>query len=166
MAVAQGDLATALTSYQDSLAIEDRLAKADPSNAGRQRDLFVAYDKVGDVLVAQGNLAAAQKFFHDSLAIAERLTTADPSNAGWQRDLAVSHDRIAELLAEQGDAAQALSEYRQAARSSRGLRHYPPTTPPCPTTSPCWMSRSPSSSSRVPLRKKPHSRPKPDQRAQ
>ena len=80
----------------------------------RERDLFVAYDKVGEVLVEQGNLAAARNFFHDSLAIAERLTTADPSNAGWQRDLAISHGRIAELLAEQDDTAQALSEYRQA----------------------------------------------------
>ncbi len=112
--MAQGNLAAALASYQDSLAIKDRLAKADPSNAGRERDLFVAYDKVGEVLVEQGNLAEAQKFFHDSLAIAERLTTADPSNAGWQRDLAISHGRIAELLAEQDDTAQALSEYRQA----------------------------------------------------
>ena len=37
--VAQGDLAGALTSYRASLAIRDRLAKADPGNAGWQRDL-------------------------------------------------------------------------------------------------------------------------------
>jgi hypothetical protein len=40
---AQGDLAGALKSYQDSLAIRDRLAKSDPGNAGRQRDLSVSY---------------------------------------------------------------------------------------------------------------------------
>ena len=34
---AQGDLAGALTSYRDSLAIFDRLAKSDPGNAGWQR---------------------------------------------------------------------------------------------------------------------------------
>jgi hypothetical protein len=32
---AQGDLAAALTSYQASLAIAERLAKADPGNAAR-----------------------------------------------------------------------------------------------------------------------------------
>ena len=42
MLVAQGNLAEALKSYQDSLAIADRLAKADPGNAGWQRDLSVS----------------------------------------------------------------------------------------------------------------------------
>ena len=54
--VAQGKLDEALKSYRDSLAIGERLAKADPSNTGWQRDLSVSYNKVGDVLVAQGNL--------------------------------------------------------------------------------------------------------------
>ena len=40
--VAQGDLAGALNSYRDSLAIIDRLAKSDPGNAGWQRDLSVS----------------------------------------------------------------------------------------------------------------------------
>ena len=40
--VAQGDLAGALKSYRDSLAITDRLAQSDPGNAGWQRDLSVS----------------------------------------------------------------------------------------------------------------------------
>ena len=59
--VAQGNLPEALKSYRDGLAIRDRLAKADPGNAGWQRDLSVSYDRVGDVLVAQGNLPEALK---------------------------------------------------------------------------------------------------------
>ena len=39
---AQGDLAGALKSYNDYLAIAERLAKSDPGNAGRQRDLSVS----------------------------------------------------------------------------------------------------------------------------
>ena len=90
MQVAQGDLAGALKSYRDGLAIAERLAKSDPGNAGWQRDLSVSYDKVGDVQVAQGDLAGALKSYRDSLAIAERLAKSDPGNAGWQRDLSVS----------------------------------------------------------------------------
>src|SRR5262249_29459117 len=41
--VAQGDLSAALTSYRASLAIAERLAKADPSNASWQRDLSVSH---------------------------------------------------------------------------------------------------------------------------
>jgi len=41
--VAQGNLPQALESFQASLAIAERLAKADPRNAGWQRDLWVSY---------------------------------------------------------------------------------------------------------------------------
>ena len=68
--VAQGDLAGALKSYRDSLAITERLAKSDPGNAGWQRDLSVSYNKVGDVQMAQGDLAGALKSYRDGLAIA------------------------------------------------------------------------------------------------
>ena len=95
MRQAQGDLAAALTSYQAALAIAERLAKADPGNAGWQRDLSVSRDKIGDVQQAQGDLAAALTSYQAALAIAERLAKADPGNAGWQRDLSVSHTRSA-----------------------------------------------------------------------
>ena len=50
-------LADVLPLYERGLAIAERLAKADPGNAGWQRDLSVSHDKIGDVLRAQGNLA-------------------------------------------------------------------------------------------------------------
>ena len=103
MLVAQGKLPEALKSYRDSLAIAERLAEADPSNTGWQRDLSVSYDKVGDVLVAQGNLPEALKSYRDSLAISERLAKADPSNAGWQRDLSVSYNKVGDVLVAQGN---------------------------------------------------------------
>ena len=93
MQQAQGDLAAALTSYQASHEILERLAKADPGNAGWQRDLSVSHEKIGDVQRAQGDLAAALTSYRASLAIMERLAKADPGNAGWQRDLALSYGR-------------------------------------------------------------------------
>ena len=65
----RGDLSGALKSYNDGLAIADRLATSDPGNAGWQRDLSVSYDKVGGVQEAQGNLSGALKSYSDSLAI-------------------------------------------------------------------------------------------------
>ena len=56
--------------------IAERLAQADPGNAGWQRDLSVSYDRIGDVLEAQGNLPEALKSFRDGLAIRERLASA------------------------------------------------------------------------------------------
>jgi tetratricopeptide (TPR) repeat protein len=61
---AQGDLAGALTSYRDSLAIIDRLAQSDPGNATWQRDLSVAYSRIGDVQMMQGDRAGAPRRTH------------------------------------------------------------------------------------------------------
>ena len=59
MLKAKDDLAGALASYQAKRDIDQRLVKADPDNTSWQRDLSVAYDKIGDVLVAQGDLSGA-----------------------------------------------------------------------------------------------------------
>ena len=98
--------------YERGKDVLQRLAGADPGNAGWQRDLSVSHNKIGDVLVAQGNLAQALESYRASLAIAERLAGADPGNAGWQRDLSVSHERIGDVLAAQGNLPQALESYR------------------------------------------------------
>ena len=95
--VAQGDLPGAVKSFRDGLAIADRLAKADPGNAGWQRDLSVSYERIGDVLSAQGNLPEALNSFRDGLAIAESLAKSDPSNTQWQRDLIVSNVKLSEI---------------------------------------------------------------------
>ncbi|MCB1511437.1 MAG: TIR domain-containing protein, partial [Hyphomicrobiaceae bacterium] len=92
--VARGDLGGAKATYEAARAIAERLAKADPNNAGRQRDLSVSYEKVGSVLVAQGNLTEALTSFRAQQAIAERLAKADPNNARWQRDLSVSYNWV------------------------------------------------------------------------
>ena len=79
MQVAQGDLAGALKSYRDSLAIKERLAQSDPGNAGWQRDLSVSYNRVGNAQMAQGDLAGALKSYRDGLTIIERLATPIPA---------------------------------------------------------------------------------------
>ena len=117
--VSRGDLSAALNEYRDAGAMADRLAKADPNNAGWQRDLSVSYNKVGDVLVAQGNLAEALASYKDSLAIADRLAKADPNNAGWQRDLSVSYNKVGDVLVAQGNLAEALASYKDSLAISR-----------------------------------------------
>jgi tetratricopeptide (TPR) repeat protein len=107
----QGDLPAALKYYGQGQAIAEAAFRADPNNAGWQRDLSVSYDRVGDVLVAQGNLPEALKSFHDGLAIRNRLARADPNNAGWQRDLSVSYDKVGDVLVAQGNLPEALKSF-------------------------------------------------------
>ena len=75
----------AINAFHQSLAVAERLAQADPGNAGWQRDLSVSHNKIGDVEVAQGALAAALTSYQASHDIFKRLAQADPGNAGWQQ---------------------------------------------------------------------------------
>ena len=45
--MAAGDLAAARTAFTASLTIRERLAAADPTNTGWQRDLSVPHDRLG-----------------------------------------------------------------------------------------------------------------------
>ena len=64
LAVAAGDLTAARDAYTAALTIAQRLADADPGNAGWQRDLSVSHDKLGDLAVAAGDLTAARDRLH------------------------------------------------------------------------------------------------------
>jgi tetratricopeptide (TPR) repeat protein len=102
----------AVNAFRHSLAVTERLAKADPGNAGWQRDLSVSHNKIGDVQVEQGDLAAALTSYQASHDIFERLAKADPGNAGWQRDLALSYGRVAIVKVQQGAREDALGALR------------------------------------------------------
>ena len=97
MLVAQGNLPEALKSYRDGLAIADRLAKADPGNAGWQRDLSMSYSKLAGAFRKAGDNAMALDALRQGRAIMLRMTSLSPDNAAWKRDLAWFDGQIAEL---------------------------------------------------------------------
>src|SRR6185437_14489317 len=74
----QGDTKGAFDAADRARQITQELLVADPGDALRQRDLWFAYNKVGEVQQAQGNLAETLKSYQAGLAIAERLATAEP----------------------------------------------------------------------------------------
>jgi hypothetical protein len=94
---AQGNLPEALKAFRDGLAISDRLAKADPGNAGWQRDLSVSYSKLADAFRKAGDGAMALDALRQGRAIMVRMTSLSPDNAVWKRDLAWFDGQIAEL---------------------------------------------------------------------
>ncbi|MCH8203233.1 MAG: hypothetical protein IH996_09015 [Proteobacteria bacterium] len=97
--VAQGDLAGALNSYQASLLIRQRLARADESNAGLQRDLSVSYERIGDLQELLGEIAAAVEVYEASLVIAQSLAERFPDHRQFQSDVIITNRRLAELRA-------------------------------------------------------------------
>jgi hypothetical protein len=94
---AQGDLAAALTSYRASLAIRERLAQADPGNAGWQRDLALSHCRVAVIDVRQGRRDDALSAFRQGRDIIWQLVQRSPDNATLPRDLAWFENQIASL---------------------------------------------------------------------
>jgi tetratricopeptide (TPR) repeat protein len=126
--LAQGDLANARARFQDSLAIAQRLAVAEPSSANIQRDLSVSLSRLGDVLRAQGDLTGSSARFQDSLVIAQRLAAADPSSARLQRDASVSLNKLGDLLIAQGDLAGARARFQESLDILRRLAAADPSS--------------------------------------
>jgi hypothetical protein len=84
---AQGDLTAALTSYQASLAIAERLAKADPGNAGWHRDLALSYGRVAVIEMRQGFRDDALNAFQQGRGIIAQLVRQSPDNTTLPKDL-------------------------------------------------------------------------------
>jgi hypothetical protein len=84
---------TARKSEPLTLSCRSRLAKADPGNAGWQRDLSVSHEKIGDVQVEQGDLAAALASYQDACN-----TIASELGCSFD-DVYVSFDHLAEYFA-------------------------------------------------------------------
>ncbi|MGJ5216126.1 autotransporter strand-loop-strand O-heptosyltransferase [Bradyrhizobium oligotrophicum] len=110
-----GDLVGALQNYKHSVDIVRHLTQADPDNAGFQRNLSVALNRIGAVLFVQRNLPGAHAAYSASLAIVQKLTAADRTNLGFQRDLAWGHALLADVLAAQGRHAEAFEQRRSNA---------------------------------------------------
>ncbi len=78
----------ALDLFHASRAISQRLADADPTNAGLQRDLSISLNKVGDVLRHQGDLAGrAGRVPRCRRRSDSAWPMPTPRNAVGQRDL-------------------------------------------------------------------------------
>jgi tetratricopeptide (TPR) repeat protein len=127
---AQSNFQEALKLYQASLAIRDRLVRADSSNTSRQRDLGVAYEKVGDVHLALGNFAEADNAYQANLAIRDRLIKAEPGDARLARDFAVSQYKLGDLRMAQKNWPGALKSYQAGLPVSERLaKAYPDNEP-------------------------------------
>jgi tetratricopeptide (TPR) repeat protein len=107
-----GDAAKQRATAEDAYRLLAGLAGERPDDRSYQRDLSVAYNEIGDVLVAQGKLDEALAKYRASLEIAERLAASDGHNAGWKHDLSLSYNKVGGVLVAQGKLDEALAKYR------------------------------------------------------
>jgi hypothetical protein len=86
-----------LKSYEEGLAIAERLAKSDPGNAEWQRDLAMSLERLILMHKQSGDNEKARDELRQGQEIMARLTKLSPENAQWKKDLAWFGGQLADL---------------------------------------------------------------------
>ena len=117
----RGTLTAARREYEEALRIAQRLTCVDFVNTEWQRDLSVAFDRLGDMAVTQGRLAKAVQIYRNSLVTTKALAKGNLSNTQLQRDLSVSYEKMGDVAVAQGQLENAARVYRDSLAIARQL---------------------------------------------
>jgi tetratricopeptide (TPR) repeat protein len=109
-----GKPAEALQEFQNALAMQQKLADANPAVTGFQSDLALSHNNVGTVLVRTGKPEEALAEWRKALAINQKLADAHPAVADYQSAVAGTHNNIGDLLSQMGKPAEVLQEFQKA----------------------------------------------------
>ncbi|MGI8979904.1 MAG: protein kinase domain-containing protein [Pirellulaceae bacterium] len=118
---ADGPLAAARKVYQQAFVIAQKLAAADPGNAGLQRDLSISYDRLGKVSLQAGQVSQALDYYQKGLEITQKVADTDPKSADAQRGLWVSYNQLGDLNLQAGHVADSLGHYQQGLKIGQRL---------------------------------------------
>ena len=113
-----GDKQDALHAYEESLAIRDRLARANPSSTAFQSALAQSHDNIGALQSEMGRAAEALASDQHARAIWERLAQENPTFTDYRKGLAISYNNIGIVQGQTGLLADALEGRTTHARSA------------------------------------------------
>lgn len=122
-----GDHAGALAHYRKGLEIAERLIAGDPASTQFRGDLWLSYNKIGQMQELNGDSAGALANYQKALPLAEAVVAADPEDANMQRKLSTSHELIGNLLLKTRDLAGALNSHQRALELREKLSATDPT---------------------------------------
>ena len=88
----------ALTAFRNSLTIRERLVEVDPSNAGWQHDVALAYQPlILGYLFITHEKEKAGRLLTVGRKIMQQLHSLSPDNSRWKKDLAWYEKQMAAL---------------------------------------------------------------------
>ena len=109
-----GDKRGALEIDLKFLAIDEELAKADPSNALARRDVYIDHYKIAFLQEAIGEIKAALANQRICIALCEAQVAANPASSESRGDLSVGYFRLGEMLENSHNMQEALVNYKKA----------------------------------------------------
>lgn len=112
--LARGQLAEAMTSFEESLAIFEKLVAQDPANALWQRDFWSSNQKIGDVLRWQGKLQESLGRFRLCLDLAQGMLKKDPQAESALLAVGLTQQKLGEVYHDLGQASDSLKAYHES----------------------------------------------------
>jgi eukaryotic-like serine/threonine-protein kinase len=112
-----GDLKAAREYFEKALKLKDllaRLARRDQDSAKARRDLWVSYNKLGNVTMLEGDLKAAREYFKKGLELAEQQAHQDPDNSLARNDLSGSYSYLGNVSMRAGNLTAARAYFEKA----------------------------------------------------
>jgi non-specific serine/threonine protein kinase/serine/threonine-protein kinase len=114
LSYAEPDRARAIEHARTAIAINERVAAAEPANTRLQQPVAVAQYALGAALAGSGDLRGATAAFEAANRVFEAIYEAEPEGKTSRRDLALSEKRLSGILAVQGDLKGALPRSERA----------------------------------------------------
>src|SRR5262249_3537122 len=104
-----GAIDAAEAMHREEMAMCENLVAtaATEKNAHYRRDLALAYQNLGDVLLARNRLRNALGFYQQTQLVQEALLREDTANSQTRRELSATYSRLSEVLLRLGDAGGA-----------------------------------------------------------
>lgn len=123
---ALGSLPRAEEAYRAAFEEARALSTHDPANAVWLRDVGVAADRLGNLMMRRHQPAAALTWLRESDDQSRRLVALQPSNLDWQRDLGVSALALGDVLVALHRLDDARREVTRALEIFEGIRAVQP----------------------------------------
>jgi non-specific serine/threonine protein kinase/serine/threonine-protein kinase len=114
-----GDTEGAVASYRKSVAIRERVARADPQNDSVQAELADGYEGLGNLRSGEGEMSTALGDYERALALRRRVLARHPDALGYRSALAELENSIGDIKGQEGygglgDMTGALASYRES----------------------------------------------------
>jgi non-specific serine/threonine protein kinase/serine/threonine-protein kinase len=120
------DPAAAVAMYRKELAINEELARAEPRNLTRERNVMVGHIHVADAL-QKVDRAGALAQYQQVLPIANRIVESDPNDASAVSDQSLMYERVGTLLLDTGRIDEGLASLRRSLAIIQPLLSSDPT---------------------------------------
>jgi hypothetical protein len=118
-----------LTYYQAALVERAELVAADPTNAGRRRDLFYSHYKIAMAHRANSDRPATRAALTSAIEVAAVTRAAHPENETYAQDEAETRGELANELAADGELPAAFDQIEQAIAIAQAMStRYPAST--------------------------------------